>query len=111
MKLACSYCHATAKAGDRAGFPAETVCKTCHPDGGGAAATRFPSRRVYKVRDLVFFGHQKHAAVECSDCHGAVYEIAAMEKPFRDTSMKSCVDCHKQKNASLNCSICHELGQ
>jgi hypothetical protein len=25
--------------------------------------------------------------------------------------MVACVDCHKQNKASINCSICHELGQ
>lgn len=66
---------------------------------------------MYRVRDMVFFGHVKHASVDCAECHGVMYQTAALEKPFRATTMVACVDCHKQNKASINCSICHELGQ
>lgn len=108
LNLPCAYCHAQAKTSERAGLPGEAVCRSCHPN---EAVARFPTTRVYQVRDMVFFSHEKHSRVECAECHGAMYEQDVVTKPFRATSMKACVECHKERRATLACSACHELGQ
>lgn len=107
LKLPCTYCHPGAKTGERAGVPDAAKCKTCHHED---TIGRFPTTQVYTVRDMVFFSHEKHASTDCAECHGKVYEQAPM-KVFRATTMKACVECHKQKKATLTCSACHELGQ
>lgn len=109
LKLACTQCHANAAKSERAGFPALDRCKTCHT---GIAERKIPVERVYLLRDFVLFSHARHAEskLTCAQCHG---EVNAMEKVevFRSTKMASCMDCHREHNASRECNVCHELGQ
>ncbi len=110
LKLACTYCHATAEKEDRAGFPALATCKTCHTT---IADRKIPAQRIYKVKDFVVFGHATHTAakVACAACHGEIFTLDAIAKPARATTMIECVDCHKANRASVQCNLCHELGQ
>lgn len=73
---------------------------------------QFPSQRIYRLADYVFFSHARHGAakVDCARCHGPVYERAVLAKEV-DHSMKACIDCHKQNKATVVCTACHELGQ
>ncbi len=108
LKLKCNFCHAGKE--ERMGFPAaQAQCKTCHT---AISERRIPSARVYKLRDFVVFSHAVHTAakLECASCHGEVYksEILAV---FRPTTMAGCVDCHKEHQATVVCTACHELGQ
>ena len=69
-----------------------------------------PWVRIYDVPDYVFFSHRVHfkrAKIDCQVCHGPVAEreVITKEKP---TSMQSCMDCHKQQHAPINCHACHE---
>lgn len=109
VKLACTFCHKGAKTEFHAGFPEWKTCKTCHVD---KAERTIPSRRVYKVPDFVFWSHEQHslARIECTTCHG---EVAAQDvlAEFRSTKMYACVNCHKEKKATVRCNACHELGQ
>lgn len=109
VKLACTFCHAGAAVKERAGFPAWKTCATCHV---GMAEKVIPSRRVYKLPDFAFFSHGKHAAgkVECASCHGEMKMQATVEL-FRSTKMAACVECHKERGATVACNACHELGQ
>lgn len=108
LKMACTQCHAGAQEKVRAGFPLLSQCQTCHR---GLAAV-FPSKRVYKMPDFVIFSHAAHAKAKtsCAVCHGEVSEQQALTK-FRPTTMKACVDCHKERQATQDCTACHELGQ
>ncbi len=69
-----------------------------------------PWVRIYKLADFVFFSHARHqrAKVECATCHGPVDTRDALGKE-KETSMAACLDCHKQKRASIACHLCHEL--
>lgn len=109
---------------ERAGFPAAEKCQVCHSDAGASAAALrqvaawkkddrpYPLKRIYVNRDFVIFSHARHAAakIECAACHGNVYSMPALTV-FKDTSMQSCVDCHTEYRATLECVLCHDLGQ
>jgi hypothetical protein len=109
LKLKCASCHTTAEKEDAAGFPDVARCKTCHTQ---IADRTIPSRRVYTLPGYVFFSHATHvnAKSECAACHGDVWqqEVMKVERPLR---MPNCIACHKEHNASVACTVCHELGQ
>ncbi len=106
--MACASCHPGAETKERAGFPPQAQCKTCHKD----FASKIPSQRVYRLPDFVFFSHSVHvkAKAECKTCHGDVWQQETLSV-FRPIHMKGCVDCHKEKQATQVCLACHELGQ
>ena len=106
----CTDCHTKALVAERAGIPQADQCRLCHP------AMKLPAKigwvHVYKLPDFVFFGHASHAkaGVECQACHGLVATRDVLSKEV-STSMRTCVNCHRARRASLDCSRCHELGQ
>lgn len=108
LKMACVTCHTGAEAKDRSGFPAATLCQTCHREFNA----KLPSQRVYKLADFVLFSHTVHAkaGAQCTTCHGDVWQQEALAV-FRSLKMASCVECHKEKHATEACTACHELGQ
>ena len=109
LKLKCTQCHSGAEKQERASFPAISECRVCHVS---MTERTIPARRVYRVRDFVFFSHAEHAAakLECSTCHGEVnrQDVIKLERP---TTMAACVACHKETKATVDCNACHELGQ
>lgn len=111
LRMPCTKCHAVAGKGVAAGFPGEAECKVCHT-AFTAAQTAFPTKRVYRLPDFVFFSHKVHldAKADCARCHGNVNASATvtLEVPPK---MKMCVDCHRETKASIECFICHEIGQ
>ena len=110
LKMKCVQCHTKVETAERAGFPAVAQCKVCHTEMGERT---IPSQRLYEIRDFVVFSHARHvvaAKLECAGCHGAVYEQAVL-KVERPTTMKACMDCHREHKATLSCTACHELGQ
>jgi hypothetical protein len=109
LKMKCVSCHTTAEKEESASFPEVTKCRTCHVD---MAEREIPSRRVYQVKDFVFFSHARHAEAKtgCASCHGDVMSMARVELA-RPTTMAACVACHKENNVSVTCNTCHELGQ
>ena len=106
VNLACTFCHKTAVTAERATFPAWKTCRTCHTE---KVEQTIPSRRVYQLPDFVFFSHARHK-MECASCHGDVKAQAKIE-PHRSTKMAACVDCHREQQATVVCTACHELGQ
>lgn len=124
LKLQCAFCHKTAGTGARAGFPAASVCMTCHrtvsidrPDIQRLAALApsdeiVPTAPVYRLPDFVFFRHDQHVShpVPCARCHGDVWMQERIQ-PVLPMKMKACVDCHKVQHAPVTCTTCHELSQ
>jgi hypothetical protein len=123
--LQCTLCHnkaAKAESQDQAGIPNAKDCLACHRKFQTAGATlqtlmeyekeEIPWVRIYKLPSFVFFGHQAHlkAKTECATCHGKVQtrDVLWQEK---EISMTACVNCHKERNASTNCNLCHELNR
>ncbi len=123
QKLVCKDCHAMPDPGEQAGLPAVSKCMACHTTVAKdrpaiVALAEFakkqepiPWKRVYRVPDYVFFSHKPHVAkaqVGCETCHGPVQERDAIRKE-KPTSMASCMDCHKERGASVACDFCHEM--
>jgi hypothetical protein len=120
----CTDCHTKVRHEERAGLPTANQCMLCHVTirkespavqrvaEFAANKEPIPWVRVYRLPDFVFFSHAAHvkANVECQTCHGPVAERDVLQKEV-STSMRTCVDCHRSRNASIDCSRCHELGQ
>jgi hypothetical protein len=120
--LKCLDCHPIRQPGFAAGLPKETTCMGCHLTIKTASPSiqklaefnkgkkPVPWVKVYKVPDYVWFSHEVHhreAKLDCAECHGPVAQrdVIAKEKP---TSMNACMDCHRQRNASNECDVCHD---
>ena len=122
--LSCGDCHRGADKRERAGLPNSEQCMLCHqtiktdsPAVGKLARLHQERKplnwvRIYRVPDFVFFSHKNHTAAGtgCASCHGPVDQRDRLAKEV-STSMIMCMGCHKQKNVSRNCHLCHELGQ
>lgn len=120
--LECKNCHEMADPGDFAGLPATARCMACHSEAKkDSPAIRklaefhredkpVPWARVYRIPDYVFFSHKEHVTagkVSCEACHGPVKDRDVMRKE-RDTSMAACMECHRSRGASLDCTYCHD---
>lgn len=111
LKMACTKCHSMEGRGGTATYPGEAECKVCHTKIT-AAETAFPTVRVYRLPDFVFFSHRVHtdAKAPCARCHGDVSasDTVTLEVP---PFMKMCVDCHRETKAPIDCFVCHEISQ
>lgn len=120
--LPCKQCHSMPEPGDFATTPATTVCMGCHqsvkkesPHIAKLAALHNEGKRpawrpVYRIPDWVSFSHKKHTAVAgvtCETCHGAVAQRDVLARE-RDLGMQACMECHRAKNASNDCIVCHD---
>lgn len=124
-RIPCMYCHSSADRSVDAGIPSVQVCAGCHIPGGQpmVRADRpavkqlvaywqnkqpIPWVRVYDLPDHVHFPHMRHikAGLQCQECHGQVQEMAKIEK-VASLRMGWCLDCHKQKQARVDCFVCH----
>jgi hypothetical protein len=122
-KIACTeYCHESVTMGPVAGLPSVRTCMICH----NAIATDRPRiqqitamrekgldlawQRVfgYPSESHVRFNHAPHirANVACATCHGGIAEQTVAQRNV-ELSMGFCVNCHKEKKASIDCLTCH----
>ena len=119
--LDCKTCHPVPEPGDFATIPETSKCMSCHRTvkkdspsvqllaGFHNDGKPVPWRRVYRIPDYVDFSHKAHLAksIACESCHGPVRERDALSKE-KETSMAACMDCHRERQASLACNYCHE---
>jgi quinoprotein glucose dehydrogenase len=123
FKIECASCHAGSVNGERAGFPRQAQCMTCHGSNNGAPAVAWltalpaskmlaPAAPIYQLPDFVFFRHDKHEVkgIGCTTCHGDVTAQARLQ-PVLAMKMKACVDCHQANRAAVSCTTCHTLTQ
>lgn len=121
MKLECKKCHPNPDPGEKMTIPAPTLCMECH----SAIKTESPAIqklteaaegkrdlkwiRVYQIPSYVRFSHRAHIEAKgtCTECHGPVAERDRLHRE-KDISMKSCMACHMARNASTDCTYCHE---
>ena len=124
LGLGCQQCHSQASREERAGLPPIAQCMLCHdtlkksePEIQKLAqfhqeGKEPPWVRVYELPDFVTFGHSRHleANLKCAICHGPIEKREILAKEV-STSMKVCVACHLEKQASIDCDLCHDLAQ
>lgn len=122
--LQCVFCHSNAESKDQAGIPNAKDCLACHRKIQTTGATlqtltayekakkEIPWLRIYKLPGFVFFSHQAHlkAKANCATCHGEVQAREALWQE-KEISMTACMSCHKERNASTDCNLCHELSR
>jgi hypothetical protein len=121
-EMDCADCHTSAETSPVAGIPGVATCMMCH----AAIATEHPEiqklaayqergedvpwQRVYDYSPLahVRFEHAPHvrAGVECAKCHGDLTQQTVAVRAVNLT-MGTCVTCHQQEQASVDCTTCH----
>ncbi|MCW5976589.1 MAG: cytochrome c3 family protein [Bryobacteraceae bacterium] len=120
--LECIDCHTGVESRAQAGLPSVRKCMLCHAtvatDKPGVKALRdwadrkreIPWTRVYgfEAEAQVKFNHAPHtwAKVECKTCHGEVERMGVAQRAVKHT-MGTCITCHRQNNASVDCVACH----
>ena len=64
---------------------------------------------VHKLPDFVAFDHRSHVAadVACQTCHGPVESMERMRQ-HSTLLMGWCVNCHRERQATLDCGACHQ---
>lgn len=124
LKLKCNMCHPNRDPGEFMGIAQASTCMQCHSSiktdsphiqklAGYAESKRaIPWVRVYQIPAYVFFSHRSHleAGNTCQECHGQVSERAQLAREV-NLNMTGCMNCHKTKNASNDCTYCHEQRQ
>ena len=123
-KMECQFCHWSVGKAAYAAIPEVQTCMGCHSLTKGATeqgkkditkleeywkkGDPIPWVKVHVMPDHVKFNHKRHvkAGVACQECHGQVPEMEVVQ---RVSSMKMgwCIDCHRQKAASIDCVTCH----
>lgn len=123
-KMDCQFCHWSVAKAEYAAIPEVETCMGCHKLVQGRSergkedvkkikeyydkGEPIPWEKVHVMPDHVKFNHKRHikAGVACQQCHGQIPEMQTVE---RVTSMKMgwCIDCHRQKGASIDCATCH----
>ena len=121
-EVQCTDCHDAVERSARAGLPSINTCMICHSQ----IATDRPLiktmtemqekgldlawQRVYgyAAESHVRFEHAPHvrAKVDCSTCHGNLAEQTVATRVVK-MDMAFCVNCHKAKQASIDCLTCH----
>ena len=126
FQIDCEYCHFSAERSVDAGIPPVATCMGCHtviqgrndPEevnklrGFWQRGESIPWVRIYKVADHVSFPHMRHVALEagnfgCQECHGPVEEMEVIEDVEQPLKMGWCVECHRENDASVDCTVCH----
>ena len=121
LKVACKMCHPSPDPGEMMTIVAASRCMQCH----SAIKTDSPAiqklaafakndreikwARVYQVPSYVNFSHRSHleAGTTCEDCHGKVAQRDVLNREG-DISMGGCMNCHRLKKVSIDCTFCHE---
>ena len=122
LEIACEVCHEGVATGPVAGLPSVSTCMICHeviaadrPRIQQIAALRDKGldlnwQRVYGFanEDHVRFNHAPHirAGVDCATCHGNVGDQTVAQRNV-DHTMGFCVNCHIERQASIDCLTCH----
>ena len=118
--ISCLMCHEGAIETSRAGVPPLETCMLCHEK----IISHHPEiqklhthynnndpiqwNKVNEMPDFVQFNHSLHTfrKIDCGECHG---NIRAMDRVrlANEFEMGFCIECHKEKEASIDCFTCH----
>ena len=120
-KIDCFYCHINARRSVVAGVPSMQLCMGCHKNVGNEKPEVQKLIRLWEQRrpvewikvndlpDFVYFSHKRHIAAEvaCETCHGQVWEMERVSHG-RVLDMETCVNCHLERKAGIDCWTCHK---
>ena len=126
FRMDCQYCHFSAERSVDAGIPPVSACMGCHLIIRGRNKPEevqklqdfwnqgdpIPWVRIYKLPDHVKFPHMRHVAqdggaLKCQECHGQVEEIEVIQEVAQPLKMGWCVQCHRDNDVSVDCTVCH----
>jgi menaquinone reductase, multiheme cytochrome c subunit len=122
--MKCVTCHPGAEDQTLAQFPTVTDCMDCHHKARGdhpdeplvrqyaERKQEIPWIRVDRLPGHVYFPHGPHvtgAKMKCEECHvGILQATKALALPDIFPSMAECMRCHRERNASNQCKVCHK---
>lgn len=120
-KIDCSYCHTNARKSVVAGVPSVQLCIGCHKNVAKEkpevqklvrywnTKQTIPWVKVNDLPDFVYFSHKRHisANVTCQTCHGQVERMERVSAAGI-LHMETCVNCHLERKASIDCWTCHK---
>jgi menaquinone reductase, multiheme cytochrome c subunit len=121
--LECETCHEFTRRVEHPGLPGLSICLQCHeePQTDSAEERKLVRladengeqvfRKLFRLPDNVYYPHRLHvgiAGLGCESCHG---DIAGTESPpivpLIRITMDFCVDCHRARDVSTDCTRCH----
>ncbi len=120
--MQCLNCHTGADTASNPVLPSIKMCMICHqaiaadkPEVKKVAeyfnrSEEIPWQRVddYSFEMHVKFNHASHSrvGVDCAVCHGDMTK-QTVAQPVVNLNMGFCLDCHLQRKASVDCTVCH----
>lgn len=120
--LDCADCHQYYETETFSGLPSAEVCAMCHEEaqtdrpeevklaGLLSEGVTLDWKHLFRQPSHVYFSHRRHVAVaelECSVCHGDFASSVRPPRKVKILDMDTCVDCHEQQQASIDCTHCH----
>jgi hypothetical protein len=121
MKMECTDCHQLALSSRHAGLPTANLCMACHRSIKAKSPEvqkilqyktdhqSIPWVRLYQLPSFVYYNHERHVragGLPCKICHMAT-GTEAVTVAYRTFTMGFCMDCHKERKVSNDCSTCH----
>ncbi len=126
LEIECMDCHESVLEDRRSGIPSNETCEGCHDptdvDESTSAELRkvldhldkqveVPWQKIHDLPDHTTFSHSRHVTggkIECVQCHGDLAKHPTPPpRPAFNLKMSWCLDCHEQREASLDCRSCH----
>lgn len=123
LQMECSVCHEFYQTAQHSGLPGLATCLGCHDEKDpqqpelkklqqiAAAGTDAVFSKLFRIPDHTFYSHRRHVTIgkiPCETCHG---EIARTTAPPQSAmvriTMNFCIDCHRSKGVSTDCTRCH----
>lgn len=119
-EIQCRFCHPYVDRSAFPGIPPVEKCLYCHnyiianhpqiqkEHEYFNRKTPTPWVKVNTIPEHVFFNHQRHIKkeIDCRECHGRVETMDRLKDA--NFQMGFCIDCHRLKQANLDCWLaCH----
>ena len=119
-QIDCRYCHYAVEVSPHPGLPTVQTCMGCHLIAGAGNPEVQKLRdawnqkepiewvKVHVLPSYVRFPHMRHvkAEVSCQTCHGAIEQMPQVFQ-YAPLKMGWCLDCHKQREVTTDCTACH----
>jgi hypothetical protein len=123
LDMECSNCHTLYAESPWAGLPTIDACSLCHsePSLGTQEEAKIvayvqkektpPWQQINQLPTHVYFSHQTHvqsARIDCVGCHGEMKQLTSPPAaPLFSWTMDTCLECHEERRATLDCNGCH----